>query len=268
MTAERSPLREPDPTAAATVREAGKVVGWGLALWGVAQLAMAVFSRNATAMVAVQAVVAEWGAGRLGITWSDPLAPMPTWRVLQRRAGLGVAAGAVAAALVVGIALATGGAAMAKGSPAVGLLAVGLVVSVLTAVRDELLLRGVVLRVTRGLLPPWASLLACGAAAAAARFGHDGVVGLALAVEGLRGLALGALWVRDRGAWMAVGANAAWMWVLGSIARGGLLDVRFATESDAGLPAVAAAAIAAAVAVAWAGLRAGRASSDERPPAG
>jgi hypothetical protein len=252
---DHSPLLARDPASAATVRDAGRVVGWGLGLWGAAQVAMAVLSRNATAMVAVQAVIAEWGAGRLGLAWSDPLAPVPTWSALAGRTGIGAAAGAAAAGLVAAVALATGGAATAGGAPVVATLAVGLVVAVLTAVRDELLLRGVVLRATRGLLPTWAALIACGGAAAAARFGRDGVLGLALAVEVLRGVALGAVWVRDRGAWMAVGANAVWGWVLGSVLHGGLVDVRFATEADAGLPAVVAAAIAAAAALAWASRR-------------
>jgi hypothetical protein len=252
---DRPPLLAKDPAAAATVRDAGRVVGWGLALWGAVQLAMAVLSRSATATVAVQAVIAEWGAGRLGITWSDPLAPMPTADALARRTAIGAVAGAAAAGLVAAIALATGGAATAGGAPVPTTLAVGLVVAVLTAVRDELLLRGVVLRATRGLVPTWAALLACAGAAAAARYGRDGVVGLALAVEALRGVALGAVWVRDRGAWMAVGANAVWGWTLFSVLHGGLVDVRFATEADAGLPAILAAAVAAVAALAWAARR-------------
>lgn len=252
------PLLAKDPASAATVRDAGRVVGWGLGLWGAAQLAMAVLSRNATAMVAVQAVIAEWGAGRLGIAWSDPLLPMPTWKALARRTGIGAAAGATAAGLVLAIAIGTGGAAPAGGGPVVTTLAVGLVVAALTAVRDELLLRGVVLRATRGLLPTWAALLACAGAGAAARFGRDGVLagaGVALAVEALRGVALGAVWIRDRGAWMAVGANATWGWTLLSLLHGGLVDVRFATEADAGLPALVAAAVAAGAALAWAARR-------------
>ncbi len=240
-----------DPIAAPTLREAWKVAGWGLAFWAGAQLASAVLARNATALVAVQAVLAEWGAGRVGISWSDPLAPLPTWKQLARRAGRGVALGGAVAALVVAAALATGGAATARSSPSVGLLAVGLVVAVLTAVRDELLLRGIVLRATRALLPWWAALLACGAAAAAARFGVDGAVGLALGVEALRGVALGAVWVRDRGAWMAVGASTAWRWGLESLAHGGLFDVRFAAEADASLQALGVLALAAAAAVVW-----------------
>jgi hypothetical protein len=248
----RSSPAEPDPIAAPTVREAWKVAGWGLAFWGGAQLAVAVLSRNPTALVAVQAVLAEWGAGRVGIAWSDPLAPVPTWKGLGRRAGVGVAMGAAAAGAVVLVALATGGAAAAKGRPVIGLLGVGLVVAALGAVRDELLLRGVVLRATRALLPAWAALLACGAAAAAARFGSDGTVGMALLVEGLRGVVLGAIWVRDRGAWMAVGANAAWKWGLDSVVRGGLVDVRFATDADAGIPALLVLAAGAGAACFWA----------------
>jgi hypothetical protein len=236
-----------DPIAAPTVREARRVVGWGLAFWGGAQVAGAVFANNATALVAVQAALAEWGAGRGGVTWSDPLAPMPSGKALARRAGLGAAMGAGLAAVLLIVASMTQGAAMASPSPAIGSLAVGLIVSTLAAVRDELFLRGIVLRATRGLLPGWAALAACGLAAAAARFGVDGTVGLATLAEAFRGMALGSLWVRDRGAWMAVGANAAWTWGLHSVVHGGLLDVRFVTEADAGIPAVVLLALSAAL---------------------
>jgi hypothetical protein len=229
------------------MREARRVVGWGLVFWGASQLAGAVFANNATAVVAFQAVIAEWGAGRIGITWSDPLAAVPSAKSIARRAGLGAAMGAAAAAAVVVLAMLTGGAAMAPASPGFGSLAVGLVVAVLGAVRDELFLRGIVLRATRGLLPWWGALAACGAAAAAGRYGTDGIVDLSLAVAGLRGVALAGLWVRDRGAWMAVGASAAWAWGLQSVVHGGLLDLRFATEADAGVPGVVVMALAAAV---------------------
>jgi hypothetical protein len=46
---------------------------------------------------------------------------------------------------------------------------------------------------------------------------------------------------------MAVGASAAWAWSLQSIVHGGLLDLRFATEADAGVPAVATMGVAAAL---------------------
>ncbi len=209
------------------MREAAKVVGWGLVLWAGVQLAALIFTRNATAAVAVQAALAEWGAGRLAIAWSDPNAPAPPWSAIGARAGRGAAMGAAAAALVVVIALVSHHATRASSPPALGLLAVGLIVSVLAAVRDELLLRGVVLRATNGPLPTWAAVGVCGAAAAAARFGVEGAVGLALAGEAIKGIVLGGLWVRDRGAWMAVAANTAWTWAMGSVVGGGLLDIRF-----------------------------------------
>jgi hypothetical protein len=234
------------------MKAAWKIVAWALGLWAAAQLAGWVFARNATAVVAVQAALAEWGAGRVGIAWSDPLAPLPTWGAVGGRAGRGAALGAVAAVLVVGLGLTTHAAAMAAASPALAPIAVGLVVVALTAVRDELLLRGFVLRAVRDLLPAWGALVVCGAAAAAARFGADGVATLAMAVEALRGAALGAIWLRDRGTWMAWGANAAWMWTLGSLARGGLIDVRFAVDPSAGVPTLAVLAVGCGAAALWA----------------
>jgi len=248
------PAPAADPVAAATLPEARRVVGWGLAFWGVGQLAMAVFSHNATALVAVQAALAEWGAGRIGISWSDPMAEMPTWRQIGRRAGTGAAMGLAAAGVAVAIAFATRAVAWAAPHPAVSVVAVSFVVAALSAVRDELLLRGVVLRATRGLLPWWAALASCGAAAAAARWGLEGAVTMALAVEALRGVALACVWVRDRGAWMAVAANTAWTWGLGGLVHGGLVDLRFAGEAEAGagIAALVAAAVAAAAGCVWA----------------
>lgn len=209
------------------MKGAAKLVGWGLALWAGVQLAAAVLSHNATAAVAVQAALAEWGSGRVGIAWSVPDAPAPSWNAIATRAGRGAAIGVLAAAVVVGIALVVHAASLVGSSPSVPLLAVGLVVSLLAAVRDELLLRGLVLRATRGPLPTWAALLVCGAAAAAARYGVEGALGLVLAGEAIKGAALGAVWVKDRGAWMAVAANTAWTWAIGPVVGGGLLDVRF-----------------------------------------
>src|SRR5271165_4247611 len=222
-----SALPTHDPTAAPTLPDAAKVVGWGLVFWTGVQIAATVFTRNATATVAVQAALAEWGAGRMTIAWSDPLAPIATARDIWRRAGIGTALGMGTAAIAIAAAVVTHGAAVAERSFTPGLLGIGLLVAALTAVRDELLVRGVVLRATRGLIPWWASLAATGACAAAARYGLEGMVGMGLALEGLRGAALGALWMRDRGAWMAVAANAGWMWMLGSVAHGGVVDVRF-----------------------------------------
>ena len=180
----------------------------------------------ALAALALQAGIAEWAAGKVFVTWSDPLAPPPSPAAVRRRIGLGTAAGAIAASLVVAVAVTAGRASFAAVTPAWGGLLIGALSAVLAAVRDELLLRGMVLKVARSLGGFGASVALCGAAGAAARLGADHVTAVAVLVEALRGAALGAVWMRDRGAWMAVGASTAWVWVLDAATGGALLDVR------------------------------------------
>lgn len=242
-----------EPSEGLALRDSAKLAGWGLLFWGAAQFAASVLSRNATAASAVQAALAEWGAGRMGIPWSDPHAPVPTAAAVTRRSAIGAGAGVVAAVLFVGAAAAMRGARVAETGFAPSLLGVGLVLAVLSAVRDELLLRGVVLRATGPLLPWWARLAACGACAAGARFGVEGVLGVALLAEGLRAVAFASLWTGDRGAWMAMGANTAWTWMLGSVTRGGIVDLRFSgAEPEGGTPGLLVALVCAAAAIVWA----------------
>ena len=239
-----------DPSAAPTLRDAAKVVGWGLLFWAAVQFASIPFARSAVALVAVQALLAEWCAGRLGIPWSDPLAPLPTRQQVAGRVARGAAAGGAAAVVVLALViLVLRRSQPAEGSLAPTALAISLVVTLLKAARDELLLRGIVLRATRGLLPWWVSLAATGACAAAAQFGLQGVLSLGLAAEAMRAVALGALWLRDRGAWMAVAANAMWTWTL---AAGGVVDLRFLGGGDASVAGLAVTTVAAVIAVAWA----------------
>jgi hypothetical protein len=222
-----------DPTAPATVGHAARVASAALALWGAVQVAAVALERRAVALGLVQAMLAEWGAGRMGIAWSDPLGPVATTRDILRRTARGAALGGAAALAAVAAALTTRSAtATFADSASLEMLGVGLVAALLAAVRDELILRGFVLRATRGLAPPWVSLLACGMAAAAARFGVDGASGTALTAEALRGVALAALWIHDRGAWMAWAANASWTWTFGSLLHGGLVDIRFVADAD------------------------------------
>jgi hypothetical protein len=237
--------------APATLADAAKVVIWGLVFWGGVQLAAAGLERNAIAMVVVQAGLAEWGAGRMAIPWSDPRADVPSWSAIGGRAAIGATIGVLCAAAVAAAAIGLRAAVVTAGEPAAGALLVGLVVAGLGAVRDELLLRGVVIRATR-LLPVGATLVACGLAAAAARFGLDGGFSPALIPEALRGTALGALWVRDRGAWMACAANAAWTWTMGPVFGGNLLDVRFASEATSGACSIAVLGVATVAACLWA----------------
>ena len=197
----------------------------------------------------VQAALAEWGAGRMGITWSDPLGPPPAAAQIAARIGRGTALGGAAALTAGALAMTTRGAALRPAPPSIAILALGLFASALTAVAAELLLRGVVLRATRGLLPMWGSLFACGLVACAARFGIEGALSKLVLADGLRAVALGALWLRDRGAWVAWAANASWTWALGSVLRGGIVELSFGVEPDAAPTTLAVLGTAAAVAI-------------------
>lgn len=235
------------------VRDQARVVIWTLGLWAGVQLAGLIFARSQSGGLAVEAVIAELGAGSIGIAWSDPLAPIPSWTAIARRAGIGAGLGVAMAALTVVVGLAAHTAMVVAGPAALATLALGFGLAALGAVRDELLLRGMVLRATRGA-PAWVGLLVCGAAAAAARFGLDGALTLAMAGDAARGITLGALWRRDRGAWMPWAANTAWAWAAGPGAHGGLLDVRFAAEPVADAPTLALLGTTALAASIW-GLR-------------
>jgi hypothetical protein len=255
-----STLPSADPDAPPTLADSTKVVVWGIVFWGGVELAASVFETKALATLVVQAALAEWGAGRMGIAWTQPGGR--TEANLARRIATGAAMGAAAAAAAVILSLALHAAVGSATTPSLGLLVLGLATSALAAVRDELLLRGVVLRATRGLLPPWASLLASGATAAVTAFGASSMSGALFLAEGLRGMALGGVWMRDRGAWMAWAANAAWMWAFGAATRGGLFDVRFASMPESSPATLGILALAAAVAL-WSASR----SSTRQPAA-
>jgi hypothetical protein len=65
--------------------------------------------------------------------------------------------------------------------------------------------------------------------------------------EALKGVALGGLWLLDRGAWMPCAASAAWTWAMGPVTQGDLLDLRFATGHAETVVVVMALAAAAAL---------------------
>jgi hypothetical protein len=240
------------------MRRTARVVGTAAVFYAGVHAVSAFLATNAILSGAVQALLAEWGAGRAGVEWTDPA--MRERPDIARRAGLGAALGLGTGALAIGFALVTRAATIERGPPALGQALVGLVVGAIGAVRDELLLRGFVLTALRGWVSPAASIAICAVAGAAASFGEGNASPGELLVAALASAAFAALWIRDRGAWLAVGAHAGFVFATGTLARGALLDVRSALGpwggGDAGLPGSLAVAVvvgvSAAFAIAWA----------------
>lgn len=228
--------------ASATLRDTAKIVAWGLALYAGVQFVGIKLSTKATGALAAQVVLAEWGAGRLAVAWSDPSAPPPSLASIAQRAGKGAAIGVLVAVMVVTFALATGAMIAHPNRPEATELAVGLMSAALVAARDELLLRGVVLRAFRHACPPVVLPAICGGAAAAAEYGtlavSSDVSAPRVAVAALLGVVFAALWMRDRGAWMAFGAHTGWSLATGAAIGGGLFDIR--SSSTASLATVTA----------------------------
>jgi len=214
------------PSARPPLGDTARRAGLAVALFGAAQIAAAVLAQNASGSAAVQAVIAEFGCARLGVAWSDPLAPMPTARAIAARALRGAAFGALAAGAIAAVAALARGARVSFSTAAAAQIVVGLLIACVAAVRDELILRGAVLRAFSQAVPLPAALAICGVAGAAAHYGTNGGGTAELAAAGLGAVALAALWVRDRGAWLAWGANAAFRFVTGPLLHGGLFDVR------------------------------------------
>ena len=236
------------------LREAGRTVWWGLVLYGGVQLVGAYLVQNATGAAALQAVLSEFGAGRIAIAWSDPLADPPTAKVIVRRALRGVGLGFGTAIALISLAVLTGGATVGLGAASIAQLLVGAMIAALLAVRDELLLRGVALRAFEGATKVPTALAISGLVAAASHWGTTGSAPLETLSAGVLGVAFAALWIRDRGAWMAWGAHTAWTWTMGAATHGGIIDVRASAGrwggGDAGLEAgIAAGCVLVATAV-------------------
>jgi hypothetical protein len=216
--------------ASATLRDSAKVIGWGLVLYGAVALVGAKLSATSVGSLAVQMVVAEWGAGRLAVAWSDPLRDPPKLAAVARRIGQGAAMGLFAASLVVLFALSTHALSAHPNNAEPSQVGIGLFTAALCAARDELLLRGIPLRAFRHACPTVGLLLVCGGAGAAAEYGvlaaAGDVHGVRVLVAGLLGVVFAALWIKDRGGWVAFGAHTAWTVATGGLIRGGLFDLR------------------------------------------
>ena len=220
------PLSPSESRAAAA--SAWRIAAWGVAIFLGTRIAALLLDSLSLPAAVAQAVVAEWGVGRVGVAWTDPKTPLPTTAMIAKRAGMGAAVGIVTAAVVVGFLATTGAIRLEHAHPAGGAIVVGLVTAGLYAMRDELLFHGLVLRALVSVDMPVAKVLACGVTSAAAAYGEVGPSSpYAIAVQGLLGMVFGALWVRDRGAWPAWGAHTAWLFTTSAL-MGGFYEARVA----------------------------------------
>jgi hypothetical protein len=213
----------------ASARDAARVGGWGMAVYAGVQLLGRLFEHNTTGALGAQFVLAEFGLGKLGVAWSDPLLPVPTTRDLVNRALRGASYGATAAAALIAAGLVSHQLTRANTSPSMAPLLLGILIAAATAARDELLLRGLPLRALKSLRADRWSLVFIGLVGACSRLGADDAHPRNVIFAAASAVALGGLWLRDRGAWLAWSANMAFLFVTGPVARGGLVDLR--TES-------------------------------------
>lgn len=232
------------------------------------------------AAAVAQAVIAEWGAGRLGVAWTDPKAPESeaSGAAIGKRTGIGAGIGVAAVAAVCALLVSTKGAELAKGSGAGSVIAVSLLSAGMYAMRDELVLHGVVLRIFDATdasrrAAPIARVVACGVASAAAALGEDAPA-RAVLVQALLGLVCGALWVQWRGAWAAWGAHTAFRFGVDLVLSGGLYEAHVAANDwgggSAGALGGSAAVVAllpfGAAAVLWAARRGAAPRAADSPP--
>lgn len=143
--------------------------------------------------------------------------------------GMAAALAAVLATLLFGAVL--GWVRVDGGAPA-GSIAFAILRSGALGVRDELMFRGIVLTAAAraGVNPLIAAIVAAlagGASLALLPSVSPGAVALAVS----SGFFFALLWQRFGGAWAAVGANAFWIFLIGAVIRGSVIDVSWVSGS-------------------------------------
>ncbi len=174
------------------------------------------------ATVIASAVIVDLAASRAGVKWAE--AGKIEAKDAARRAGLGAAFAAGIVVVTALIALALGWLHVEGATPNTAFF-IALVRAIATAVRDELLYRGIPLATASaaGVRPVAARVYAACAGAASIAL-HPAASAASIALAFGLGLVTATLWQRERGAFSAVGLAAGFGLLSGSALNGGLFD--------------------------------------------
>ncbi len=203
--------------------EIGLGMAWLLGTAAMLQVVELLFGRVIMGAALGGAVIADVAATWAGVRWDE--GEKRHWKdaVARLGAGAGVAAGVIALTLIVGAAV--GRLEISRGAPSIGIFLVVLR-SAAVAIRDELIFRGIplVAAARAGVPRPVARAFSALAGAASMAL-LPGASPASIALTAASGWLFATLWQRDRGAWSAVGAHAAWALLTGAVLRGGLVDI-------------------------------------------
>jgi hypothetical protein len=237
--------------------ELGLGAAWLVGLAAVLQIVDQIVGPANLGVALFGALGVDLAAGRAGVRWDrneiDLDAPKNAVRRVATGAGVALGAGAV----VLAVAAAFRWLHVEEVTRPSASFAFALARGAALATRDELLFRGIPLAAAaRAGLPAPIGRGFAALVSGAAILMVPGVTAAALVLAVASGWLFASLWDKDRGAWAAVGAHAAWMILVGSVLHGGIVDVGWTTgelasgAGAAGAPAWVAAAVLIAAAVA------------------
>jgi membrane protease YdiL (CAAX protease family) len=205
--------------------ELGLGAAWLVGLAAALQIVERILGPANLGGVIFGALAVDIAAGRAGVRWDSDEASPTTPRNVPKRVAAGAATATGVALLVVALSALLGWFHIEGPPEPSTALVLALVRVVATAVRDELLFRGIPLAaMARAGVPRAVARAFAALVSGAALVFVPGVSAGALALAVASGWLFAALWERDRGAWAAIGAHAAWALVVGSALHGGVVD--------------------------------------------
>ncbi|HEX9297674.1 MAG TPA: hypothetical protein VF881_17650 [Polyangiaceae bacterium] len=195
------------------------------------------FATRPLLAVVMGALWLDWWAQRLKARWSDSEGRLSAIRPALR-ALAAIAFGVALGWVMIGAAAVTHTARVRWGHwHAIG-FSLGAFRTAAYAFRDELLLRGIPLALTRGRIPPRWSIGFSTVLAVAPWTTEPGVRIESLLLVASMGLFLALVWQDGPGGLVAWGVHAGWLLVVQIVAQGALLDIEWSRRSpSAGAPA-------------------------------